>query len=156
MARHGGRVLKALVQRVDEASVVVDGEVVGAIQKGFLIYLGCEVEDDLAVARKMAERVAKLRIFEDEEGKTNLDLAAAEGSILLISQFTLAADLRKGNRPSFTTALAPEAARVLLEEVRNILENKGFRVESGVFGAHMRVTSTNVGPATYLLNLSGS
>lgn len=144
------------MQRVDEASVVVQGDVVGAIGLGFLIYLGCEVGDDRATAHKMAERLAKLRIFEDADGKTNLDLAAAEGSILLISQFTLAADLRKGNRPSFTTALAPEEARVLLGEVRQVLENKGFRVESGVFGAHMRVTSTNVGPATYLLALSGS
>lgn len=136
--------------------MVVEGEVVGAIEKGFLIYLGCEVGDDSTVAQTMATRLSKLRIFEDADGKTNLDLAAAEGSILLISQFTLAADLRKGNRPSFTTALPPDQARVLLGEVRNVLENKGFRVESGVFGAHMRVTSTNVGPATYLLNLSGS
>jgi len=134
--------------------VVVAGETVGAIAHGFLIYLGCEVGDGSKEAQKMGERIAKLRIFEDVDGKTNLDLAAVEGSILLISQFTLAADLRKGNRPSFTSALAPEEARGLLEEVRKSLENKGFRVESGVFGAHMRVTSTNVGPATYLLRLS--
>ena len=134
--------------------MVVAGETVGAIAHGFLIYLGCEVGDGSKEAQKMGERIAKLRIFEDVDGKTNLDLAAAEGSILLISQFTLAADLRKGNRPSFTSALAPEEARGLLEEVRKSLENKGFRVESGVFGAHMRVTSTNVGPATYLLRLS--
>ena len=136
--------------------MVVEGKTVGEIDAGFLVYLGCEVGDGVPLARKMAERLAKLRIFEDEEGKTNLDLCAAEGSILLISQFTLAADLRKGNRPSFTTALAPDEARALVEEVRQVLENKGFRVESGVFGAHMRVTSTNVGPATYLLNLSDS
>lgn len=134
--------------------MVVAGETVGAIAHGFLIYLGCEVGDGSKEAQKMGERIAKLRIFEDVDGKTNLDLAAVEGSILLISQFTLAADLRKGNRPSFTSALAPEEARGLLEEVRKSLENKGFRVESGVFGAHMRVTSTNVGPATYLLRLS--
>lgn len=145
--------MRALVQRVDHAEVVVKDEVVGKIGLGFLIYLGCEVGDVSALAVKMAEKLAKLRIFEDEDGETNLDLNAVKGSILLISQFTLAADLRRGNRPSFTTALAPDAARVLLGEVRQILENKGFRVESGVFGAHMRVSSTNVGPATYLLEI---
>jgi len=145
--------VKALVQRVDHAEVLVDNEVVGKIGTGFLVYLGCEVGDVSARAVKMAERLARLRIFEDQEGKTNLDLNAVNGSILLISQFTLAADLRRGNRPSFTTALAPDAARLLLEDVRRILENKGFRVECGVFGAHMRVSATNVGPATYLLEI---
>ena len=145
--------MKAIVQRVDHAEVVVEGKVVGQIGIGFLIYLGCEVGDGTSTAHKMADRLAKLRIFEDADGKTNLDLAAAEGSILLISQFTLAADLKKGNRPSFTTALAPDKARVLVEEVRQTLEKKGFRVESGVFGSHMRVSATNVGPATYLLEI---
>ncbi|MHC4824425.1 MAG: D-aminoacyl-tRNA deacylase [Planctomycetota bacterium] len=145
--------MKALVQRVDQAQVEVEGEVVGRIGLGFLIYLGCAVGDEAATAGKMAERLGKLRVFEDADGKTNLDL---EGSILLISQFTLAADLRKGNRPSFTTALAPDEAQVLVEQVRQTLENKGFRVESGVFGAHMRVSSTNVGPATYLLEIHGT
>ncbi|MFK5954896.1 MAG: D-aminoacyl-tRNA deacylase [Planctomycetota bacterium] len=145
--------MKAIVQRVDHAEVVVEGEVVGQIGLGFLIYLGCETGDVSAIAVKMARRLAKLRIFEDADGKTNLDLSSVEGSILLISQFTLAADLQRGNRPSFTTALAPAEARILLEEVRQTLENKGFRVESGVFGAHMRVSATNVGPATYLLEI---
>ncbi|MDA0666702.1 MAG: D-aminoacyl-tRNA deacylase [Planctomycetota bacterium] len=145
--------MKALVQRVDHAEVVVEEKVVGKIGLGFLIYLGCQVGDGMETAGKMADRLAKLRIFEDADGKTNLDLNAVEGSILLISQFTLAADLRRGNRPSFTTALAPDEARLVFEEVRQILENKGFRVESGVFGAHMRVGATNVGPATYLLEI---
>jgi len=145
--------MKALVQRVDQAEVVVAGEVVGQIGLGFLIYLGCQVGDDHSTAVKMATRLAKLRIFEDHDGKTNLDLNAVGGSILLISQFTLAADLRRGNRPSFTSALAPDAAKVLLEKLRQTLEKKGFKVESGVFGAHMRVSATNVGPATYLLEM---
>ncbi len=148
--------MKALVQRVDQAQVEVEGKVVGRIALGSLVYLGCAVGDDAAIASKMAERLAKLRIFEDADGKTNLDLTAVEGSLLLISQFTLAACLKKGNRPSFTTALAPEAARVLVDQVRQALENKGFRVESGEFGAHMRVSSTNVGPATYLLEIDGA
>lgn len=148
--------MRALVQRVEQAQVEVEGEVVGRITKGFLVYLGCAVGDDGTHALKMAERLTKLRVFEDADGKTNLDLKAVEGSILLISQFTLAADLRKGNRPSFTTALAPEAARVLVDQVRQTLENKGFRVESGVFGAHMKVSSTNVGPATYLLEIASA
>jgi len=145
--------MKALVQRVNHAEVVVEGKVVGQIGLGFLIYLGCQIGDGMETAAKMADRLAKLRIFEDADGRTNLALRAVEGSILLISQFTLAADLRRGNRPSFTTALAPNEARLLFDEVRNDLMDKGFRVESGVFGAHMEVGSTNVGPATYLLEI---
>ena len=145
--------MKVVVQRVEQAEVVVADQVVGRIGLGFLVYLGCEVGDLSSTARRMGERLGRLRIFEDAEGKTNLDLKAVGGSLLLISQFTLAADLRRGNRPSFTTALAPEKARILMEDVRQTLENNGFRVECGVFGAPMRVRSTNLGPATYLLQI---
>ena len=145
--------MKVVVQRVEQAEVVVADQVVGRIGLGFLVYLGCEVGDLSSTARRMGERLGRLRIFEDAEGKTNLDLNAVEGSLLLISQFTLAADLRRGNRPSFTTALAPEKARILMEDVRQTLENNGFRVECGVFGASMKVCSTNLGPATYLLQI---
>lgn len=139
------------MQRVRSARVEVDGKVVGQIDKGLLILLGCQVGDSEASVTKMVNRLAKLRIFEDDQGLTNLDIFQAKGEILLVSQFTLAADLRKGNRPSFTTALAPEQARELVGEVAQGLENKGLKVENGVFGASMDVHSCNAGPATYLL-----
>jgi D-tyrosyl-tRNA(Tyr) deacylase len=145
--------LKAVIQRVSSARVEVAGEVVGRIDAGFLVLLGCEVGDDDAAARKMASRIAKLRIFEDADGRTNLDIFAVGGEILLVSQFTLAADLRSGNRPSFTTAMAPEGARMLLDAVSQALSDKGLKVEHGVFGAAMSVHLCNVGPATYHLEL---
>ena len=145
--------MRALVQRVTSARVEVDEQIVGQIELGLLILLGCQEGDDQASAVKMVNRLAKLRIFEDSAGLTNLDIFAVSGQILLVSQFTLAADLRKGNRPSFTTALAPEKARILLDFVMQGLIDKGLKVETGVFGATMQVHSCNAGPATYLLEL---
>jgi len=139
------------VQRVSSAQVEVLGAVVGKIRLGLLILLGCQLGDSSAQAQHLAARIAKLRVFEDLEGRTNLDIFAVKGEILLVSQFTLAADLRMGNRPSFTTALAPLEAELLVIQVAQELLNKGLKVENGVFGAHMEVSSCNTGPATYLL-----
>jgi len=125
--------------------------VVGKISHGMLVYLGCEQGDNRAQAQWMAEKLVRLRIFEDAEGKTNWNLEAVGGSLLLVSQFTLVADLRQGNRPSFSPALAPEKARELFSLVAQIIENKGVKVEVGVFGAAMQVFSCNSGPATYWL-----
>jgi|FLOH01.1.fsa_nt_gi D-aminoacyl-tRNA deacylase len=127
------------------------GAVVGEIRLGLLIFLGCQLGDSSAQGQHLAARIAKLRVFEDLDGRTNLDIFAVKGEILLVSQFTLAADLRRGNRPSFTTALAPLEAQVLLSEFSQELSSKGLKVENGVFGAHMEVSSCNMGPATYLL-----
>jgi D-tyrosyl-tRNA(Tyr) deacylase len=117
-----------------------------------LVYLGCEAGDEEAQALRLADRVSKLRIFADAAGASNLDLSAAGGAILLVSQFTLAADLRKGNRPSFSRALAPALARELVARFGSRLRERGHRVEDGEFGAEMLVTSVNEGPATYLLH----
>lgn len=143
--------MRALVQRVGSARVEVDGEVVGAIDGGLLVYFGCLQGDGPEQAQRLARRLAKLRIFEDQDGKTNRDLRQVGGAVLLVSQFTLAADTRKGNRPGFSAALAPETARELLDLCQQVLSEEGFSVETGRFGATMRVFSVNEGPATYLL-----
>jgi len=144
--------LRAVVQRVHEASVSVDGKIVGAIECGLLLFLGVEVEDDERDAAQMAEKVAGLRCFEDEAGKFNLSVADVSGSILAISQFTLHGDCRKGRRPSFTRAARPEHAAPLCEAVVRLLRERGLRVETGSFGAHMEVSSVNDGPVTLLID----
>jgi D-tyrosyl-tRNA(Tyr) deacylase len=116
-----------------------------------LVYLGCELGDDENHARRLAGRVAKLRLFADAAGKTNLAVAEVGGAVLLISQFTLAADTQAGNRPSFSSALPPEPARALVDLFGRCLEEAGLPVQYGRFGAEMTVTSRNEGPATYLL-----
>lgn len=143
--------MKALVQRVGSAQVEVEGEICGAIGVGVLVYLGCETGDGAEHARRLAGRVAKLRLFPDAAGKTNLALAEVGGAVLLVSQFTLAADTGAGNRPSFSSALAPEPARALVELFGRCLQEAGLRVQTGRFGAEMAVSSLNQGPATYLL-----
>lgn len=144
--------MRAVAQRVHEASVSVDGKIVGAIEAGLLLFLGVEVEDDERDAEQMAEKVAGLRCFEDEAGKFNLSVADASGSILAISQFTLHGDCRKGRRPSFTRAARPEHAAPLCEAVVRLLRERGLRVETGSFGAHMEVSSINDGPVTLLID----
>jgi D-tyrosyl-tRNA(Tyr) deacylase len=143
--------MKALVQRVSHARVTVAGRLSGEIAGGLLIYLGCELGDTESEATRLAARVVKLRIFPDAEGRANLDLRQTGGAVLLVAQFTLAADLRKGNRPSFTTALPPEPARALVALFCRLLEQAGIPVGQGEFGAEMAVESLNYGPATYLL-----
>ncbi len=144
--------MRALLQRVREAEVRVGGQVRGRIGRGILVFLGCRKGDDPALARGLAERCARYRIFEDETGRTQLDLARAGGDLLVISQFTLVADTRKGLRPSFDPALPPGEARECLAAFVERLRELGHRVEEGEFGASMEVRLVNDGPATYLLD----
>ena len=144
--------MRALVQRVTRAEVRVEGAVVGAIRRGFLVLLGVSVEDDDRVASRMAEKVRKLRVFEDDAGKMNLDLEQAGGECLVVSQFTLYGDARGGNRPGFSAAARPEQAeRSYLQFVRSLSE-KGVPVATGVFGAMMDVELVNDGPTTLWLD----
>lgn len=145
--------MRALLQRVDWARVRAGGELAGEIGPGLLVLLGCERGDDTRRAARMARRVAGYRVFPDPAGRTNLDVLATGGEILLVSQFTLVADTRKGLRPSFDPALEPVAARVLVEEVASQLRARGIRVAEGIFGAAMVVELANHGPASYLLEV---
>ncbi|MCI9183312.1 MAG: D-tyrosyl-tRNA(Tyr) deacylase [Lachnospiraceae bacterium] len=143
--------MKIVLQRVAHASVRVDGVVVGRIGKGFLIFLGVAETDTEAVAARLADKACKLRIFEDEGGKTNLSLADVGGEVLVVSQFTLYADCRKGNRPSFVGAGKPEKANCLYEYFAECCRRHVTKVEQGVFGANMKVELLNDGPFTLLL-----
>ena len=144
--------MRAVVTRVRSASVAIDGEEKGRIGKGFLVLLGIRQDDTEAEARKIADRIAGLRVFSDEQGKMNLNLRQAGLSeILLISQFTLFADCRQ-RRPGFTLAARPETAIPLYEKVISLLREKGFTVQTGEFGADMLVASENDGPVTILLD----
>jgi D-tyrosyl-tRNA(Tyr) deacylase len=143
--------MRAVVQRVSEASVTVDGETVGAIGAGLMILLGVTHDDGPAEADWLARKIAGLRIFEDSEGKLNLGLLDVEGQALVVSQFTLYADTRKGRRPSFVAAAYPETAAPLVERFVDTLGEHGVRVESGVFGAHMLVEIHNDGPVTLIV-----
>ncbi len=142
--------MKALIQRVSRAEVRVDGERVAGIGKGLLIFVAVEKGDGVAEVRKAAERFATLRVFEDEEGKMNLPLAAVGGSVLLVSQFTLAGSITRGRRPSFDGAAPPEVARPLFEALANAIRGHGVPVRTGIFGAHMEVELVNDGPVTLL------
>lgn len=141
--------MRAVVTRVSSASVTIDGAVNGAIEKGYLILLGVGPEDTEAVCDKLAEKICNLRVFEDENGKMNLDLAQVGGSILVVSQFTLYADVSK-RRPGFTKAAKPELAIPLYERFMDQCRQRGFHVEHGEFGADMKVASVNDGPVTIL------
>ena len=140
--------MRAVVQRVTQASVTVDGELLGRIGKGLLILLGVADGDTRELTEKMADKICRLRIFEDENGKTNLSLADVGGELLVISQFTLYADCRKGNRPSFTNAARPETAIPLYEAFIARCRESGLPVETGEFGADMKVELLNDGPVT--------
>lgn len=144
--------MRAVLQRVTEATVRVDGEVIGSIGKGFFILLGVSDEDDEAVADKLADKICKLRIFEDENGKTNLSLQDVGGELLVVSQFTLYADCRKGNRPSFIGAGAPDEANCLYEYFMERCRNHVAKVEHGKFGADMKISLVNDGPFTLMLD----
>jgi D-aminoacyl-tRNA deacylase len=144
--------MRAVVQRVTEASVTVDGAVVGQIGRGFLVLLGITHNDSSDDALWMAGKLAGLRVFEDPDGKMNLALADVAGSILLVSQFTLYGDCRKGRRPSFVDAARPEAAVPLYQAVAAELRGLGINVQTGTFQAHMDVRLLNDGPVTLLLD----
>lgn len=144
--------MRAVIQRVREASVRVDGQEVAAIGPGLLILLGAGRADTMEAARWLAGKVAELRIFEDAEGKMNRSLHEVEGAALVVSQFTLYADARKGRRPSFTDAAPPEAAVPLLRAFVGELRERGLPVQEGIFGARMRVHLVNDGPVTLMLD----
>ena len=143
--------MRAVVTRVSSASVKIGGEVCGKIGKGFLVLLGISKDDTEAEAKKLADRVTKVRVFEDEAGKMNLNLEAAGGELLIISQFTLYADC-KSRRPGFTGAARPDTAVPLYELFLNECRAAGFHVECGKFGAYMEVESINDGPVTLIMD----
>jgi D-tyrosyl-tRNA(Tyr) deacylase len=146
--------MKALVQRVSEASVTVEGKTVSSIKRGFLVLLGVMKGDGKAEMDYLIRKVANLRIFHDKEGKMNLSLKDISGEALVVSQFTLAAETRKGNRPSFTEAEAPERAEAVYGEFIERLRAEGIKVQGGVFAAHMKVSLVNDGPVTIMLDSS--
>ena len=141
--------MRLVVQRVKEASVTIDNNVVGKINKGFLIYVGITDTDTELEVEKLAKKISTIRIFEDSEGKMNLDITKVDGEILVISQFTLYADMKRGNRPSFIKAARPENA-IPLYELFILLLRENHHVEAGVFGADMKIHSINDGPVTII------
>ena len=143
--------MRALIQRVTRASVTVDGRVVGRIERGFVVLLGITHADGRAEADWVAAKIAGLRVFDDEAGKMNHSLADVGGALLVVSQFPLYGDARKGRRPSFTDAAAPEMAEPLVDYFVEGLRDAGFSVATGVFGAHMDVEIHNDGPVTMLI-----
>lgn len=144
--------MRAVVQRVKRARAVVEGTVRGEVSGGLLAYIGVEKGDTEADAGFIASKITGLRVFEDGEGKMNLDVREAGGEILCVSQFTLLGDCRKGRRPSFDRAEPPEAAKKTFESLVESLKSAGLRVETGVFQAHMEIDSVNDGPITLLLD----
>lgn len=144
--------MKFVIQRVTHASVAVNGKEIGAIEKGFLVLIGIAEEDNEAIADKMVKKLTGLRIFEDSDGKTNLALKDVGGSLLLISQFTLYADCKKGNRPSFIRAGKPNAANQLYEYIIQKCREEIDCVQTGSFGADMKVSLLNDGPFTIVLD----
>lgn len=144
--------MKFVIQRVNHASVAVNGKVTGAIEKGFLVFIGVGKEDTQEIADKYLKKMLGLRIFEDANGKTNLSLEEVNGQLLLVSQFTLYANCRKGNRPSFVEAGGPEQANALYEYIIAQARKSVKVVETGVFGADMKVSLENDGPFTIVLD----
>ena len=144
--------MRLVVQRVKEASCTVDGNVTGKINDGFMVLVGFGCDDNKTVVEKMANKLAKLRVFEDSDSKMNLGLNDINGDILSISQFTLYADCSKGNRPSFNLALKGEEAIKLYDYFNEVLRQLGFKVEMGIFGADMKIKLLNDGPVTIIMD----
>jgi len=144
--------MRAVLTRVRSADVAIDGETVGKIDRGFLILLGVSPTDTPAICRKLAEKCVGLRIFEDDEGKMNRALSDVGGQVLVVSQFTLYGDTKKGRRPSFTGAAGPDIAIPLYEQFLHDCEELGYTPQHGRFGADMQVTSQNDGPVTLILD----
>lgn len=144
--------MRFVIQRVKESSVMIDNQTVGAIKKGFLVLIGISDEDNEEIADKMIKKMIGLRIFEDHEGKTNLSLNDVDGELLLVSQFTLYADCKKGNRPSFIRAGKPDRANELYHYIIDRCREQISVVETGEFGADMKVSLLNDGPFTILLD----
>lgn len=144
--------MRFIIQRVSSASVTVETKIVGKIEKGYLVLIGIEDSDTEEIADKLIKKLIGLRIFEDEDGKTNLSLADVEGSLLLVSQFTLYADCKKGNRPSFIRAGKPDMAEKMYEYIIAECKKQVENVQRGIFGADMKVVLTNDGPFTIMLD----
>lgn len=145
--------MKALIQRVSEASVSVEGQIVGDIGQGLLVLLGVERGDDIATTEKLCEKILNYRVFSDEKGKMNLSVHDVQGGVLLVSQFTLAADTQSGLRPSFSCAGSPDVARELYEYAADYLRSRAHRLSTGIFAADMKVRLTNDGPVTFMLQM---
>ncbi len=144
--------MKFVIQRVNEASVAVEGQVIGQIKKGFLVLIGVSGDDTKEIADKMVKKLLGLRIFDDENDKINLSLTDVGGELLLISQFTLYANCKKGYRPSFIEAGAPDMANEMYEYIIEKCKSEGYHVETGSFGADMKVSLLNDGPFTIVLD----
>lgn len=144
--------MRAVVQRVSDASVTVDGQVSGSIERGILVYLGVYREDDESDLSYIVRKIANLRICTDQEGKMNRCILQESKKVLLVSQFTLCAITTKGNRPSFNPAAQPETAQAFYEQVADQLRDLGLEVQTGIFGAHMKVAYSNDGPVTIILD----
>lgn len=144
--------MRFLIQRVQHASVTIDGACKGKIEKGFLVLIGICAGDNREIADKLVQKMIGLRIFEDSEGKTNLNLQSVDGNLLLVSQFTLYADCKKGNRPSFTTAATPDIAEPLYEYIVSKARESFPNLQTGSFGADMKVELLNDGPFTVILD----
>ncbi|THF68807.1 D-tyrosyl-tRNA(Tyr) deacylase [Deinococcus sp. Arct2-2] len=144
--------MRAVLQRVTRATCTVEGQITGQVGAGFMVLLGVAPGDIAATAAALAQKIVKLRVFNDAAGKMNLALADAGGAVLSISQFTLYADTRRGNRPGFSGAAAPDHARALYAEFNAALRSHGVEVQEGVFGAHMVLDLTNDGPVTLMLD----
>lgn len=144
--------MKFVIQRVNEASVAVDGQTIGQIKKGFLVLIGVSGDDTKEIADKMVKKLLGLRIFDDENDKINLSLTDVGGELLLISQFTLYANCKKGYRPSFIEAGAPDMAEEMYEYIISKCKSEGYHVETGSFGADMKVSLLNDGPFTIVLD----
>lgn len=142
--------MRAVVQRVKQASVTIEGQVVGEIDQGLMVLLGIHEEDTAADVAYLVKKISQLRVFEDQSGKMNASIEAVQGAILSISQFTLYAQTKKGNRPSFMKAARPELAEPLYQAFNEALQAQGIRVATGVFGADMQVSLINDGPVTIL------
>ena len=143
--------MRALLQRVHEASVRVDGEIVGQVERGLLVFLGLDRGDDMASGEKLLDKVLAYRLFADDQGRMNCSVRDVGGGVLLVSQFTLSADTRRGLRPSFSSAMPPAEAEPLFERLLASLEARYSPVASGRFGADMQVALVNDGPVTFLL-----
>lgn len=144
--------MRIVLQRAAHAQVKVDGDVIGRIRKGYVLLVGITHDDTKETAEKLAKKCAELRIFEDENGKMNKGLQDVQGEVLSISQFTLYADCRRGRRPGFTDAARPETAKPLYEYFNQVIESMGIHVETGIFGADMKVELLNDGPVTIVLD----